>query len=265
MKAAVFLLMVMGFVSCSKNEEITLSLDHLWFPNQTSVQEIEVKANCSWSITKDDDADWYVIEPMSGRHSSISVTVQGLGELDERTSSFTITSAKGKVQLQVQVSQNTDEPLELKSLVNKIFGVSFFAHWNVDYYDEVIEESYRSFEFNPFDTTGGIQMYFLEDGNGVQRDNQRDSAVYYPFTYDYNPYTRILHLDFEVIGDTTEIYDAPVLVATDELFRFLHEYNYKQWELADMTLIGTFQPQEKARIMQFEKQKKKPGAIFQSR
>ena len=257
------LLSFVGLVSCNKKEEITIPVNNLWFPETACVQEMEIKSNCKWYISIDDDADWYTIEPLSGRQGSISVSVQALGELESRTSSFTITSSKGTVQLQVRVSQNTEEPLEVNSLANKVFGVSHLVRWNVDYYDEVIPESYHRYDYNPYDTTSGYQMYFFKEGRGVQKDNEADSVMYYTFTYEYHPDTRILHLDFEVVGDDPEVYDAPVLIATDELLRFQHEFKFKRWELADLTLIGTIRPDEKSRILQVADKRRNLGGVFQ--
>lgn len=261
---ALLLVTMLSFVSCNKKEEITLQVNHLWFPEEACVQELKITADCKWSISMDDDADWFTVNPMIGRNDKVlNVMVKALGEEEQRTSSFTITSATGKVQLQVRVSQNTDEPAELDSITNLVFGVATFAHWNVDYFGEVIEESYKRYEFNPYDTTVGYIMYFLEDSVGIQQDNHGDSTVYYQFKYDYNPTTRIIYFDFVTVSDTTEEYNAPVLVATEELFRFQHEYKSKRWELADMKKIGVIVPEEKTRIMQATKKRKPKGGVFQ--
>ena len=263
-KATLFLITLMSLVSCNKKEEISVLVNKLWFPEGACVQDLSVTANCKWSISIDDGADWFTIDPMSGRNNeTLKVSVKALGELDSRSSSFTITSAKGTVQLKVLVSQNTDEPADLENIANMVFGVASLSHWNVDYFGEVIEETYKQYEFNPYDTATGYLMYFLQDGQGYQKDNHSDSAVYYQFLYDYNPSTRILHLDFATDGESTEIYDAPVLIATEELFRFQHEYKPMRWELADMRKIGTILPQEKTRITKATKKRKPTGGVFQ--
>ena len=265
LKTALFLLALVSFVSCNKKEELAVPVDHLWFPGEACVQELNISANCSWSVTIDDGTDWFSVDPMSGSNNEVlKITVKAIGDAEQRSSSFTITSAKGQVQLQVRVSQNTEEPTDIESLTNLVFGVATVTHWNVDYFGEVLEETYRRYEFDPNDTTSGYIMYFLEDSIGIQRDNvSGDSTMYYTFKYDFNPVTRILHLDFVTIEDTTEIYDAPVLIATEELFRFQHEYKPMRWELADMRKIGTLRPQEKARILQAIKKRKPKGGVFQ--
>ena len=267
LKTTLFLLTILSLVGCRKKEEISVLVDHLWFPTEAGVQDLEISANCKWTISIDDDADWYTIDPMSGKNDKkILVTVQALGDLPSRTSSFTITSAKGTVQQQVRVSQNTDEPTELRSITDMVFGVTSVSHWNVDYFGEMIEESYRHKEFdNPYDTTSGYVMYFFQDSIGIQRDNVNgDSTTYYSFKYAFDPDSRILHLEFETITDTSEIYNAPVLIATEELFRFQHEYMPMRWEVSDMRKIGTLHPNQKTRIMRQATKKRKPkGGVFQ--
>ena len=266
LKSALLLLAVVSLASCNKQEEISIVPSLLWFPAGATVQELEIKANCRWSITIDDGADWYTISPMSGRkNKKISVTAQALNDnLEERTSSFTITSSKGKVKIQVRVSQNTDEPLELESITDMVFAVASVSHWNVDYWGNVIPETYKHKEYDPFDTTKGYLMYFFQDGDGIQKDSHGDSTVYYAFKYEYFPDSRILHLDFETVGEATEIYDAPVLSATIELFRIQHEYLPMRWEISDMRRIGTLAPvNSKARLMRKATKRKGDEPVFQ--
>ena len=268
-RVLLLIFIALSLVGCKK-EKITLSEYEFWFPGEACVQNIQVTANCDWTISIDDGADWYSIKKSidttvysadgsstyfiindtaqtisSGQGSmTLAIVVEPMENQLERSSSFTITSDKGNVQLKVRVSQNTDDSVELRSIENMVFGVATFTHWNVDYFGEVIEETYKRYE-------------------GIQKDNHADSTVYYQFKYFYDPDARIIHLDFVVEGDTTEIYDAPVLVATEELFRFQHEYKPMRWELADMRKIGTILPQEKTRITKAIKKRKPTGGVFQ--
>ena len=108
-----------------------------------------------------------------------------------------------------------------------------------------------------------VMMYFFEDGTGVQRDHHEDTAVYYLFTYDYNAANRNLHIEFETISDTlVENYDASVLTASEELFRFFHEYKPNWWERADMRKIGTITPGEKSLLKCAAKKRKEADGIF---
>ena len=63
---------------------------------------------------------------------------------------------------------------------------------------------------------------------------------------------------------TSEVYNAPVLIATEDVFRFQHEYMPMRWEISDMRKIGTLHPnQDTRRIMQAAKKRKPKGGVFQ--
>lgn len=284
--AAIFAFAALCLMGCKK-EKITLSLYELWSPQEASIHNIQVTANCSWTLSIDDDADWYTIRRAydttiftnhgsmtytiidsshvvtSGRGSMLlAIVVEPLESTLSRSSSFTITSAKGKVQVQVGLKQNTAEPAELTSISNLVFGVANAAHWNTDFFGEIIEDSYKYKEYNPADTSQGYVMFFFDDGTGIQRDHHSDSAFYYPFTYVYDAAGHNLHIEFEAIDDI-EVYDAPVLTATREVFRFMHEYKPNFWERADMKVIGTISTRDEA-IMKPKAMKRKPGGgVFQ--
>ncbi len=265
MAAMLIVMSALSFVSCSKPESILVSSQELWFPLEAESQTITVTSNCDWSITLSDHADWYTITPMSGTKTDSVITIsvktfEGAGEF--RASSFRVTSKHGHVFRTVVFSQNT---LDFDGLVNKIFGITFDEQWDVDFYGQIIEDSYRSGEFDPYDTTQGYLMYFLEDGQGVQRDRHSDHAVYYPFTYEYNVGERNLHLDFETVDPSiVEVYDAEVLTASDSLYRVKHEYKPLRWERLDMRKVGTVTPGEKALLQKtFTKRKgDEPIVIF---
>ena len=264
-KLLLFVFVGLSLVGCKK-EKITLSPSELWFPPEGSMQEINISANCGWSLSFDDEADWYTVDTRTGSGDGvIVVTAQPLGDEFSRVSSFTISSDKGKVQLKVDISQNTADPAGLQSLENLVFSVMTIAHWNTDYFGQIIEDSYYSFDYDPYDTTSGYFMYFLEGGQGVQRDNVADTTapVYYLFTYDYNPVLRNLHIEFATAVDTvTEIYNAPVLSATEDLFRFQHEWQPNFWESADMKKVGSYTPQKKDYLLSKARKRKGGEPIF---
>ena len=170
-RVLLLIFIALSLVGCKK-EKITLSEYEFWFPGEACVQNIQVTANCDWTISIDDGADWYSIKKSidttvysadgsstyfiinntaqtisSGQGSmTLAIVVEPLENQLERSSSFTISSDKGNVQLKVCVSQNTDDSVELRSIENMVFGVATFTHWNVDYFGEVIEETYKRYE-----------------------------------------------------------------------------------------------------------------------
>ena len=197
-----------------------------------------------------------------GLLGGLAISVQHYEGSDYRSSSFTITSEHGFTTAKVFLSQNK---LEFDEIFNMVFGVSKLERWNTDYFGQMIEDSYKHWEFNPYDTTTGYMMYFFEDGHGVQRDHHNDSVVYYTFTYDYNAANRSLYIEFDLVSDSLENYSVNVLTASEELFRFHHEYKPNFWERADMRKVGTITPGEKSLLMRAAKKRHGVEGVFQTK
>ena len=240
---------VLSFVSCNKTDSIWVSSQDFLFDLEQGTDTLIVRANCKWSIHKNDDADWYTISPMSGKakDSIVIISVNAYPDGDFRGSSFVVNSPGGHIRRTVFVSQNK---LDFYGIVNKIFGVYSLEHWNVDFYGQILEETYKHKEYNPYDTTTGYLMYFLDDGRGYQRDHHKDSAVFYAFTYEYSPLDQNLHVEFETIDGSPESYDAQVTCASDSLYRVFHEFKRMQFERADHRKVGYIAPAEKAALEQ---------------
>lgn len=253
---------LLAFTSCVPSYSILVSTQDLRFDLNAGSQTIIIKANCKWSISKNDDADWYTISPMSGRanDSIITVTVNDYSGGDFRGSSFVINSPGGHVYRTVFVTQNK---LDFDGLINKVFGLTYLERWNTDYYGQIIEETYKQFEFDPYDTTTGQWMYFFEDGQGVQSNRMLyDSTVYFLFNYEYDSYNRILHIVFQLENDSLETYDPEVLCASDSLYRIFHQFNPNWWERADMRKVGTLAPEDKSLLMRSASKRKGRDGIF---
>lgn len=259
---AVCAVIIVSLTGCHPKENISVSRDTLWFSPDADVQTIEVVSDCAWSIVKNEEADWYTISPMSAEKSAgntiVTVSVDPYDGNEYRQASFTINSEKGKSHVVVFVSQNK---LEFADIVNTVYGVVSVEHWNTDYFGNMIEDSYKQASFNPNDTTTGFRMFFAENGVGAQEDKHGDSAVYYLFSYEFNPATRILHIEFENTAQT-ESYDATVLTAAEGLFRFQHEYKPNFWERAEMLKIGVINPDVKAILSRASAKRKTGGPVF---
>ena len=259
--ALVILSSLLSLASCNKPDSIIVSTQELWFNLEEGSKTIDVTANCKWTVTQNDNADWYTITPTSGKNDgTITVTVNGYPDGDYRGSTFVITSKGGHIRRTVFVSQNK---LDFDGLVNKIFAVTTLERWSTDYYDQIIEDEYRLYTFNPYDTTQGYQMYFLENGKGIQRDRKGDHAKYHPFDYEYDPINSILHIAFELDGDSLESYHAQVLCASDSLYRIYHEFIPHRFERADHRKIGVILPGEKDILMQKASKRKGNDGIYQ--
>ena len=50
---------VLGMVGCHKDDSVIVSSQDLRFGLAAETQTFVVNANCKWTITKNDDADWY--------------------------------------------------------------------------------------------------------------------------------------------------------------------------------------------------------------
>lgn len=257
--AVLSVLTAISFIGCGKTESIIVSSQQIWFSTEADTDTIDITANCNWTIVQDDTASWYTVTPLTGNKKEpkmITITVEPYNGEQFRSSSFVIVSEHGHIRRTIYISQNT---LEFESMLNKVFGVMNLERWNTDYYGQIIEESYRQYEYDPYDSTQGYLMYFLADGHGVQRDCHSDSVVYYGFTYVYNPSERNLHFKFETITGEEEVYDVEVLSATDSLYRFIHEFKPNFWERADMRKIGEYIPDGKNTLLKRGVAKRKKG------
>ena len=255
------LIVLLGLTGCVKDYSILVSTQDLRFGLQPDSQTITINANCKWTITKNDEADWYTISRMSGKanDSIITVTVKDYSGGDFRGTSFVISSPGGHIRRTVFVSQNK---LDFDGMINKIFGVMSRETWATDYAGQIIEDEYKHKEYNPYDTTTGYLMYFLEDSIGIQRDHHTDTVAWWPFKYSFDPDNLILHIDFETIDGSPESYAPNVLTASDSLYRFVHEYRSHMWERVDMRKIGIIIPSEKEILQQKVSKRKKDETIF---
>lgn len=265
-KKTTFLLMALmvvaalGLTSCQK-DSIMVSTQNLWFGLEAGSKTLEIKANCGWTISKNDDADWYSFSEMEGKKDAdIVITVEALDDADFRGSSFVIFSPGGHIRRTVFISQNK---IDFYGMVNKIYGVMSVEHWNTDYYGMIIEDSYRAYTYDPYDTTSGYLMYFAKNGIGVQRDHHSDTVAWWGFTYEFDPVNLILHINFETIDGSPESYSPAVLCASDSLYRIFHEYKPNFWERADMRKVGTFGEGEKAEWIRKAAKRKSGEPIFQ--
>lgn len=250
-----------GLTSCRKDYNIWVSSQDLWFDTAAASQTIIVRADCRWTIKKADKADWYTVSPMSGsaNDSIITITVEHMTEGDFRGSSFAVRSPGGYVRSTVVITQNK---VKFEGLYNKVFSVMSRERWNTDYYGDVIEDTYRHYEYNPYDTTIGYQMYFLANDTGYQRDHLADTGNWWMFTYKYDNDNQILDISFLLSDDTTEEYSMEVLTASDSIFRFMHEFRPNFWERADMRRIGTIVTNSKAMMRRKAARRKERGPLF---
>lgn len=260
--ATLLFLMIAGLTNCYKAYMIRISTNDIWFNTAAGTQTLDITSNCKWTITKSKEVDWYTIDQMSGQNdATITITVKAMEGVDYRGSKFVISSPGGHVRRTVFVSQNK---MDFSGLVNKVFGLTYLEHWNTDFYDQIIEDEYEAYEYDPYDSTRGQRMYFFENGVGIQRRvrGTDDSVFYYPFEYAYYSDSNIFHIVFELADGGYETYDSHVLCASDSLYRVFHEYKPHWFERADMRKIGTIHSTERAILQQKVTKRKKGEPIF---
>lgn len=250
--------------SCVK-DKIEVSEHNVWFGVDGGTKTLEISSTFGWRIAENTTDDWFTVTPSgsSDGNATVTITAQPLDAAAEgfRRGSITFLSPRGGAQIVVIISQGD---VEFSSIYNLVFGLMKEEQWNTDYYGLLIEDSYKCVEFDPYDTTGGFMMYFLEDGVGVQVDRyNQDTAVYYRFDYTYNIADRKLDIRFELADGSHEIYSPTVITATTELFRFEHEYKAHYWERSDMRKIGVIDPAKKAMMLnRAVKKRKEAGPVF---
>ena len=251
------LLLVVSFTGCVEDYHILVSSQDIRFGLDPGTQTFIIRSDCKWTIEKNEDVDWYTVSPMSGKatDSIVTVKVKGYPNGDYRGASFRVNSPGS-----VFVSQSV---IDFYSMMNKVYGVTSLEHWNTDFYDQIVEDTYNHWEYNPYDTTQGQQMYFLEDGTGIQRNKViHEEPIYFPFTYEYNPINNTLHIEFETEEGGPESYDPEIICASDSIYRFYHEYKAHWHERADMRKIGVINPTEKTRLLQKLTKRKQGQPIF---
>ena len=259
--AVLFVIATVSFTGCAKKHSILVSTQNLWFGLEEDSQTFVITANCKWNIIKNDDADWYTISSMSGSNDdSLTISVEKLTDADFRGSSFVVVSPGGHIRRTVFISQNK---LDFDGMINKVFGVMELEHWNTDFFGMMIEDSYKHGIFNPYDTTTGYLMYFLEDGKGLQRDHHTDTVAWWAFDYEFDVVNQVLHVSFETVDGAPESYSPDVLTASDSLYRIFHQYKPNFWERADMRKIGTVIPGEKLDMIKKTAKRKNGEPIFQ--
>ena len=258
-------LVLLCLTGCVEDYSILVSTQDLRFGLEAESQTMIVNANCKWEVIKNDDADWYTVSPMSGRakDSVVTITVEDYSGGDFRGSSFVISSPGGHIRRTVFVSQNK---LDFDGMINKVFGLTKLEHWNTDFFGQIVEDSYETWEFDPYDTTRGQLMYFFEHGQGVQRNRELfDHAIYFPFEYAYDADSSILHIVFHLVNDSLEPYNPEVLCASDSLYRFMHEYKPDFFERADMRKVGTCSLDDHLMMRSKLSKRKQGGPIFMQR
>lgn len=117
-KLILYISMTMLFAACSgdnigdtdtiivSNDYISVSLSSIQFQGDETKQELNISANCSWSLSS--DASWITIEPSSGSgNSMVTISASQNSSGSERTGTIILKTDKGKLEKKVRVEQGT--------------------------------------------------------------------------------------------------------------------------------------------------------------
>ena len=232
-------------------EYIKVTENILSFFSEAETKTITITSNCDWTLEKENNEDFtssfYTLSTNSG---NVGTTEMNVSVADN----YTYTNNLGLIKLKSD-SGNTETPVRIKqngrnesNITATVWGVFKYERWNTDYFNNVLEETYTVTNYVPTNfNSPGWTMYFLRNNHGEQSDRKYNDngdlvQVFYPFDYQYDTLTHLLHIVFESEDpEIIESYDTEVLTLTDTLFVIQDEYREHFFEKASMRKIGYVQ------------------------
>lgn len=259
-------LLLMGLVlsiaatSCGPKQQIFLSKNKVIFAPVGGLRSVKVYSDCSWTIEKTDNQDWFTVSPMEGQNGDIiSIRAGEWNEATDRSATITVVSENGKVRKELTINQRR---IDMTDLVNKFWFMHFYERWETDYYDQYIEDSYRSWHYLAYPEYDNWFFYFLPDSTGYQWHAKNNDTVYFAFNYIYYPLEDSLYINFETdSAGIVEDYHTIVEELDGETFIFQNEYRQHRFERLTMDNVTAGQ---KHPFVKPKKVSKKPaGPIIQ--
>lgn len=235
---ALTLTVMIGSTSCGKRQHIKLSKDTLSFSSQGGMDFFKITADCEWTIEQKQSQDWYSINPTMGSGDTIvAVTVNPNNSHFDRNGTITVTSANGRKREKVDVIQTN---IDINMIINKVWFTRFYERWNTDYYNQYIEESYRTWTYYAEPEYENWFFYFQNDGSGYQYRTYHNDTIVYPFNYHYYPESDSLFISFHTLDSlVTEDYRAVVYELNQDRFVFINEYRPHQFEKINTVNVST--------------------------
>jgi hypothetical protein len=214
--------------SCGKKQHITVSRDRFLFDMNGGAIAFDITADCDWFIDQDHTVSWVSLSQTQGSHDGrVTVYVQSNAEQTERSTLLSVVSANGKIHKQLYVQQNTD--INSGMLTGNIWFLRFYERWDLDYYNQIIDESYRSWTYYVGEDYRDWFFYFA-DTIGYLIQTYQGDTLYSPYHYVYYPQNDSLYLNFETLTDTIEDYYARIHELTSERFTLSNEYAHNRFE-----------------------------------
>lgn len=234
-----FLLLALmtGMSSCLKSRYITVNPTEQTFSYQGGNGVLHILSNCRWTVEKDPDATWLTIGQTSGKNDgTISFAVERNTLHQSRSTILRVVSSNGKTQTDVIISQTRPD---ITAITRKIWFTNYYERWDLDYYNQVIEDSYRSFNYDLLDPeSSNWFFYFLDDSTGYQVNSYKFDTVNYQFDYIFYPERDSLYIHFLTEADVVEDYHVTVHELNTTHFVFGDEYVTHRFEKIYTTNIS---------------------------
>lgn len=225
----VFLLtLVMLSTTCGKKQHITISKTSMTFSYAGGDDVFQVNADCYWEIVG--LPDWISVSPSSGNgNGNVVVTVKRNDESQDRNFLMYVIPTSGKPKRGIQIVQMKPD---ISAILNKVWFTLSDERWDTDFWDHVIPESYRSYNYYSNDEYEHWFFYFYDEHNGYQIRTFNGDTINYPFSFTYYPSIDSLDISFDLIGDTIaqEDYHTIVHQLDNDFFVFSHAYRPHQFE-----------------------------------
>lgn len=232
------LTLCLGATSCCKKQHLYLSKNYAFFAPVGGLRSIRVSSDNHWTVQIADHPEWLSVSPMEGNDGDVlSIRAEEYKELSERSALITVTSENGKVKKTIRVTQR---PIEIADLTNKWWFMHFYERWETDFYNDSIEDSYRSWTYWAEPEYDNWFFYFLDDSTGYEfwaKKHSQDTVVF-TFNYVYYPLEDSLYINYETdSADVVEDYLTIVEQLDEESFIFRNEWAEHRFERLTMANV----------------------------
>ncbi len=214
--------------SCGKSDHVSVSRDRFLFDMNGGAIAFNITANCDWKIEVPTTASWISLSQDEGRdNATVTINVRSNADQIERSEVLTVVSTNGKSSKKIYVQQKTN--INVGLLVGNIWFLRFYERWDLDYYNQIIDESYRTWTYYIGEEFEDWFFYFNDTVSYLIYAYDNDT-VYFPYHYVYYPENDSLNLSFETVNDSLESYFAYIHELSNERFTISNEYKHNRFE-----------------------------------
>lgn len=234
---ALFTLIAVTFSACCNRQHLDVSKSVIVFGYAGGNDFFNVEADCNWTIQVDDNQSWLTVNPISGsNNASVAVTAHQNNGTANRSANITVVSENGKVSRRVVVTQSK---VDISPVMGKVWFLRFYERWDMDYWNNVIPESYRSWTYYTDIQFENWYFYFYDDHTGYQVHTNQGDTIYHQYHYDFYPDGDSLNIVFENINSTTEDYHAIIHELNNGNFSFSDPYDWHEYEKLNLVNVST--------------------------